>query len=184
MPRSREQNAQIREESKRKMLEKSALFFAERGLQGTKIGDLAKYVGMAQGSLYTYFNSKEKMYDEIIDFSCEKNGTDEIRKISEMDIPPIRKLRYISDYILKNMASEKMYCAYMMLSLEKRNDALLSILMDIVKTGQKEGSFAKGNVEKIADYYLSVVYIYCKKKLHDPSISLITSEELERVVRG
>ena len=184
MPRSREQFAQIREESKMNMLEKSVLFFAENGLEGTRIGALAKSVGMAQGSLYSYFNSKEDFYDEVLKFSCEKNGIEEIREMAALDIPPIRKLRYISDFILKRIASEKINCAYMMMSLQKKNEELFSIMEKIIKEGQKEGSFAKGNTGKIADYYLNVVYIYSLKKLHDPDLALITSEELERVVRG
>lgn len=41
--------------------------FGKYGLKKTSIEDLTKTVGIAQGSFYTFFKSKEKLYLEVIE---------------------------------------------------------------------------------------------------------------------
>lgn len=191
MPRSREQCAQIREDSKKNILDKSILYFAKNGLDGTKIGDLVKAIGIGQGSIYCYFKSKEELFSEVQKVSMENIGLDEFDKINSGDLPPIRKLRYISDYVVKNLSENEMYCAYIYLAFYARmhgdlqaENPFFNMVRKIVIQGQKEGFFSKGNADKIADYYLGVIYLYGMRKLYDPEISIPTSAELERVVRG
>ncbi len=192
MPRSREQNAQIRETAKTNILQKSVSFFAKNGVEGTKIGDLAKGIGISQGALYVYFDSKEDLYGEAVRFSQEKIMIDKLLQIESMDVPAVRKLRYISDYILKHMNDEKMYASYLLLALENEmkkssdhsSNPMYSLVHNIIKDGQKDGAFTKGDIDKTADYFWSVVYIYCVKKCNNPKCILLNSSELERVVRG
>ena len=49
------------------LIETGRELFGKYGLKKTSIGDLTKAVGIAQGSFYTFFKSKEKLYLEIID---------------------------------------------------------------------------------------------------------------------
>ena len=192
MPRSREQNEKLREASKLNILSKSVAWFAKYGEEGTKIGDLTKGIKISQGALYVYFDSKEDLYREVVKYSQEKIATDDLLEIKEMDIPAIRKLRYVSDLLLKKINEDKTYVNHMILALEGRakgtssddENVLFDLVKSIIKSGQKDGSFAKGDVDKIADYFLSVVYIYSVKKCNDPKCKLLSSSELERVVRG
>lgn len=192
MPRSREQNAKIREVAKTNILQKSVAFFAKNGVEGTRIGDLTKGIGISQGALYVYFDSKEDLYNEVVKFSQEKIITEELLQFESMDVPAVRKLRYISDYILKHIQEEKMYADYLILALEnemkkasKRDENPMYVFMkNIIKEGQKDGAFVKGDADKTADYFWSVVYIYSVKKCNDPKNVMLNSSELERVVRG
>ncbi len=195
MPKSREQCAQIREDKRNKILDESVFYFAKHGLDGTKIGDLSKAIGIAQGSIYSYFTSKEDLFYEVQKLSRERIGEEEIDKINDKDVPPVRKLRYISDFILKNLSENEMYCAYFYLAFyeqmmgrkEKKKASenhLMDVMSRIISQGQKEGFFAKGDAKKAADYYIGVVFLYSIKKLHDPNVELLNSSELERVIRG
>lgn len=195
MPKSREQCAQIREDKKNKILDESVIYFAKHGLDGTKIGDLSKTIGIAQGSIYSYFDSKEDLFEQVQILSQKRIGEEEFDRINEKDVPPVRKLRYISDFILKNLAGNDMYCAYFYLAFydqvmgrnnnkKSSENHIMDVMIRIISQGQKEGSFAKGDARKAAEYYLGVVYLYSIKKLHDPKIELLNSSELERVVRG
>ncbi|MBO4688284.1 MAG: TetR/AcrR family transcriptional regulator [Clostridiales bacterium] len=191
MPRSREQNEKIREESKRNILLKSVPFFARNGVEGTTIGNLTKGIKIAQGSIYVYFNSKEELYRESKEFAQKVVASEELLKISEMDVPAIRKLRYVSDLILKKIAEEKSYVYYMILATTdlatgraREGDAMFEMMRDIIRKGQKDGSFARGDAGKIAEYYWSVVYILCVKRCNDPKCAMLNSSELERVVIG
>ena len=191
MPRSREQNEELRERSKTNILSKSVPYFAKNGLEGTKIGDLTKRIQISQGALYVYFNSKEDLYRELVKYCQEKVTTEDLMNYGEMDVPAIRKLRYVSDHILKKLSQDKMYVYYMILALEDLakgrghdENQLFDLLKNIIKEGQKDGSFPKGNAGKIAEYYLSVVYIFSVKKCNDMNCEMLNSSELERVVRG
>ncbi|MBR3057577.1 MAG: TetR/AcrR family transcriptional regulator [Clostridiales bacterium] len=190
MPKSREQCEKIREESKKKILDHSIMYFAKNGLEGTKIGDLAKTIGIAQGSIYSYFDSKEELFSEVQKAAMNNIGTEELEKINSGDLPPIRKLRYVSDFIVKNLSENDLYCAYFYLAFYKRmhgekdeQDPFILTIRQIISQGQKKGVFVKGDTERIADYYVGVIYLYAMRKIYDPKISVLTSSELERVVR-
>ena len=192
MPRSREQNAQIREQAKNNILQKSVAFFAKNGVKGTTIGELTKGIGISQGAIYVYYNSKEDLYQDVISFSQGKIISENLQEIEKMNVPAIRKLRYISDMILKNISEEKLYASYMYLALDpyvkygftKEENPFFDLMKNVIKEGQKDGAFAKGDVVKTSEYFWSVVYMYCMKKIHDPKCTLLTSSELERVIRG
>jgi len=191
MPRSREQNEKIREESKKNILLKSIPYFARNGVGGTKISDLTKGIKVSQGALYVYFDSKEDLYREVVNLAQERIAGEELLKIAEMNVPAIRKLRYVSDLIIKNLNEDKTYVYNMILALEglvtgrsKEAGPLFDFLKNIIRSGQKDGSFAKGDAGKIAEYYWSVVYLYSMKRCNDPKCVMLNSSELERVVIG
>ncbi len=50
-----------------KLIEKGKELFARYGLRKTSIEDLTKAVGIAQGSYYNFFQSKEELYFEIME---------------------------------------------------------------------------------------------------------------------
>lgn len=54
-------NAPLRE----KILAASAKLFSERGYSDTSIEDISTQVGCAKGSVYTYFRSKEQIFEEV-----------------------------------------------------------------------------------------------------------------------
>ena len=56
MPKSQERCQKIREETKNLIVKKSVLYFARNGFAGTKISELSKHIGIAQGTIYIYFN--------------------------------------------------------------------------------------------------------------------------------
>ena len=60
MPKSQERCQEIREETRNLIIRKSILYFARNGFAGTKISDLSKHIGIAQGTIYIYFKSKEE----------------------------------------------------------------------------------------------------------------------------
>ncbi len=192
MPRSREQNALIREQAKNNILQKSVAFFAKNGVKGTTIGELTKGIGISQGAIYVYYDSKEDLYQDVVLFARGKILSESLLEIEKMNVPAIRKLRYISDMILKNLSEEKLYASYLYLALDpfmksgfsKEENPFFDLMKSVIKEGQKDGAFAKGDVVKTAEYFWSVVYIYSMKKVHDPKCTLLTSSELERVIRG
>ena len=53
--------------TKRKIFETSMKLFAEKGYDATSIEDITATVGVAKGTLYYHFNSKEEIFDFLIE---------------------------------------------------------------------------------------------------------------------
>ncbi|WP_411821287.1 TetR/AcrR family transcriptional regulator [Leptospira sp. 'Mane'] len=66
MPRTKEQNEEIRKESIR-VIEKAALnLFSEKGFEGASIADIAKKSGVSKALVFRYFPKKETLLESII----------------------------------------------------------------------------------------------------------------------
>lgn len=60
-------------EQRKAVILKSALdLFIRKGYGETKVADIAKAADMSMGLLFHYFDSKEKLYEELIRIGCER----------------------------------------------------------------------------------------------------------------
>lgn len=64
---TREFTEREKETIRSSLLQKGREFFCRYGLKKTGIADLAGAAGIAQGSFYLFFNSKEELYFEILE---------------------------------------------------------------------------------------------------------------------
>lgn len=65
MPRSSQQNREMRAESQRRLLAAAHATFVRLGYDRATIRDIAQEAGVAQGLLYNYFRSKEDLLREV-----------------------------------------------------------------------------------------------------------------------
>lgn len=56
-----------REERRRGILDASRRIFAQRGYHKTKVSDILRECGIARGTFYLYFDSKENVFRELLD---------------------------------------------------------------------------------------------------------------------
>lgn len=69
-------NEQERERIREQLIEKGRELFSRQGLRGTSIRDLTRAVGIAQGTFYSFYRSKEELYFDILEL--EEQGRDAI----------------------------------------------------------------------------------------------------------
>jgi len=67
MPRSPDQNARLREESRARILDAALTLFARRGYDATPVRTIATEAGVSHGLLYNHFRSKEEMLRAIFE---------------------------------------------------------------------------------------------------------------------
>lgn len=79
----------------RKKIKKSGLdVFAEKGLHETKIEDITETADLGKGTFYSHFNSKEVLFNELLDDSvqklislmktcCKKNNEQNLKNVLE-----------------------------------------------------------------------------------------------------
>lgn len=57
------QDDQVRDERRVEILEAALALFAEKGLHHTKVSEIASRVGVSQGTIYWYFDSKQALFE-------------------------------------------------------------------------------------------------------------------------
>lgn len=194
MPKTKNQCEQIREMTRQNIINKSILYFSRNGFSGTKISDLARYIGIAQGSLYNYFESKEALYQEIYTI-INTQDLKPLQRLTQLPISAKKKIQILSRYVLKQLKTDTKFAAIMTLSTQQLLEAdeglsamstyqceAYRLLAQIIEQGQKEGSVVKGEVMKLVDYYWGVIYLYALKQLFTTEFIMIEAYDLERVV--
>lgn len=189
MPKSQERCQEIREETRNLIIRKSVLYFAKNGFDGTKISDLSRHIGIAQGTIYIYFKSKEELYSEIFSISDKIAKNDKLTTLVKLPLPADTKIRKMSDYLIKNIKEDEMFSAgialYTQRLLEGEADqSFYKTTEKIIKQGQKEGSVVSGNSRKLSELYWGVVYLYAVKNMYQTDFAMINSDDLSRLLLG
>lgn len=189
MPKSQERCQEIREETRNLIIRKSVLYFAKNGFDGTKISDLSRHIGIAQGTIYIYFKSKEELYSEIFSISDKIAKNDKLTTLVRLPLPADTKIRKLSDYLIKNLKEDEMFSAgialYTQRLLEGEADqSFYKTTEKIIKQGQKEGCVVSGNSRKLSELYWGVVYLYAVKNMYQTDFAMINTDDLSRVLLG
>lgn len=73
MPRTPQQNEQIRQEKRKLIIETAMRLFADEGYAHTSIHQIAKAAVIAKGLIYSYFESKEALLREVVKYGMERS---------------------------------------------------------------------------------------------------------------
>lgn len=196
MPKSKERCQEMREEMRNHILQKAMLYFARNGFAGTKISDLSKHIGIGQGTIYVYFESKEELFLEILKRADMTKDVKALKLIVKMPVSGKKKINLVSENVLKQLQEDEDFAAKVALNsqlLHEQDQAYASrettyqtklyhLTEQIITQGQKEGSMVEGSPVKLADYYWSVIYLYALKRLFTTEFEMITAEDLGRTV--
>lgn len=195
MPKTPERCQEIREETRKKILHDAMLFFARNGFAGTKISDLADYIGIGQGTLYIYFKSKEDLFKEIFFICNNEKEIKDLRMLSCLPISAKKKINKLSETIIAKLEQDENYAAKVTITTQVlfEKDSFISesttyqseiykYTSKIIEQGQKEKSVVEGSSMKLADFYWSVVYLYALKKLFTTKYETLTAADLKRVL--
>lgn len=196
MPKSKERCQEIREEMRNTILQKSLLYFARNGFSGTKISDLSKNIGIGQGTIYVYFESKEELFQEILKIADSNELIKKMKLLVAMPISAKKKLRMLSETVLNRLEDDETFAAMIALNTQmllERNEVyssgkttyqteLYNYTAKIIEQGQEEKSMIDDSSMKLADYYWGVVYLYSLKRLFTSEYEMISVIDLERTV--
>lgn len=196
MPKSKERCQEIREEMRNTILKKSLLYFAKNGFAGTKISDLSRNIGIGQGTIYVYFQSKEELFQEILKIADSNKILKQMKVLVYTPIPAKKKIRLLSENVMKKLQEDENFAAMIALNtqmlLEKAKNysavdttyqsKLYAYTAKIIEQGQKEGTMVDGSSMKLADYYWGVIYLYSLKRLFTTEYEMISIEDLERTI--
>ena len=103
MPKTEEQCRKMREDMRRKILRESSLYFAKNGFGDTKIGDLARSIGIGQGTIYLYFRSKEELFEQIREAADNKEEVKRMKTLAKLPVPAKVKIEKLSEQMVKEL---------------------------------------------------------------------------------
>jgi len=176
MPKTKQQCEEIRNKMRTKILDSSLKYFARNGFAGTKISDLAKFIGIGQGTLYSYFSTKEELFNVIAKMIVDSNE----QSLSELISAPISaadKIIALSNKMLQEISSDTplayMFVLNLQFLIESDNNSYAKkyeekpnhILAQIIVEGHKDKTVVDGDPDELADLYWSMVHMIAIKKV-------------------
>lgn len=142
-----------REERRKAIIEAAIVVFAEMGFFGAKVSEIAETAGVADGTIYLYFKSKDELLISLFEEKMDEIITD-LGAILEPIADPEEKIRRYIIAHLEVVASQPRLMQ--VLTIELRQSArfikeyspkgfgkYLGILGAILEEGQSRGVFRK-----------------------------------------
>lgn len=125
--------------------------FAHNGYFNSKVADIAKEAGVADGTVYLYFKSKEEILHSIFDRSVEE-AIAEARKQLDLISDPKEKLRRIALLHLERLGSDRDLAVVFQVELRGSTKFMeefskagfaeyLALIRSTIEEGQQAGIF-------------------------------------------
>ena len=174
--------------TKRKIFETSMKLFAEKGYDATSIEEITATVGVAKGTLYYHFSSKEEIFAFLVEEGVKllknsisiktdklTNSVDKIRAIVLIQIKVLFKYESFMTIILSQIwgtsQRSKMCRDYIFEYIQK--------IEEIVKEGIKKGEIIEADSNVIASGifgFISSSFIYKMRHGKDIDVQKLFSE--------
>jgi AcrR family transcriptional regulator len=129
-----------------KILGAAIQMFGENGFKSSTVKGLAQRLGIAQGSLYTYFPSKEQLFRSAVEEGWER-FLDEIRRIVKAPKMLRERFENILDYCFETLKDAlpllrgMLYEARQRRLLQENLQRLCRLLEGMIWEAQKQGMF-------------------------------------------
>ncbi len=170
-------------ERKNEILDIVEHLFNEKGYAKTTVDDILKESGIAKGTLYYHFKSKEDILSAMIERQIERRKQS-IRQIAEdKTISAAEKLFQVITLLSKSGTladglHEKENSELHQKSFTRSLMRFAPIMTDIIEQGIKSGEFSTPYPRE------SVELLFCASQLHDPGVFVWTKEERRRKVEA
>ncbi len=162
-----------KEEKKRKIIDAAIKIFARNGYFNSRVSEIAKEAGVADGTIYIYFSSKEELLSAIFDEALQV-FVDESKKDLEQIEDPIEKLREIVYLHLKYLGANRDLA--MVFQIEFRHNIVFMERLSKTKLGDYfkiiEGVIIEGQQK---GYFKELNPRFCAKVLFGIIDEMITS---------
>ena len=179
-------NGKDPEERKKEILDIAEELFTAKGYDSTSTADILERVGIARGTIYYHFKSKEEILDAIIDRIIQGIVHNVKSALSYEATAPQKIIFFIGatrvDSAIGKEITDHAHKPQNALMHQKMMNSLIAVLTPIaagiIKDGIKEGSFSTEYPEEAAEMLL----IYSSVVFDD--LNEMTKEEQEKKVTG
>jgi len=151
--------------TKRKIFETSLKLFSEKGYDATSIEEITATVGVAKGTLYYHFNSKEEIFNFLVEegmkllinsieikiSKCD-NTLDKIKAVSLIQLKAVLKYENLLTIVLSQTwgnESRNVFCKQKVIEY-------IDVIQGIVLEGVDNGDIVNCNAEVLASEIFSL----------------------------
>lgn len=182
--------------TKRKIFETSMKLFAEKGYDATSIEDITATVGVAKGTLYYHFSSKEEIFNFLIeegikllqnsvDIKIQKldNYIDKLKAVILIEIKIVNKYEdfitmLLGQYYGKGIRNKK---------CQQHVYEYIHKIEEIVEEGMKKGQIKYGNSKVMASEIYGVIastLVYKMKNEENINVIKLYREFESTIIEG
>lgn len=135
---------------KNEILDVAEELFAAKGFDGTSTNDILEKAGIARGTLYYHFKSKEDILDGVINRMIDQMAEKASEIVADQSIPVLERLTEVilafnSNTELRNEVMEQIHKPQNALMHQKMQTRLLNgivpILKNLLDEGEEQGTF-------------------------------------------
>lgn len=120
--------SQYRAELKERIIQSAIENFAKNGFDKTRMEDIAASSGLAKGTLYLYFKSKEDLFIALCEYNLEQLRNQLSRSFSKKEDIMSDAERFYDEYRKVSLGSDALW--FEMIALSTRNPKLRKILAE------------------------------------------------------
>ncbi len=182
--------------TKRKIFEASMKLFADKGYEATSIEEITATVGVAKGTLYYHFSSKEEIFNFLVEEGMKllKNSIDIKTARVDSYVDKLRAIILIQIKVIAKYENLMTIVLSQVWGTEKRNNKCKECVFEYIDTiekivteGIEKGEILKGNPKIIASEIFSstcACLIYKLKNNKTINIQNIFAELESVVIKG
>ncbi len=182
-----------KEERRKKILLIGLDLFITKGLHATKISDIANEVGMSTGLMFHYFQSKEALYNELVNIGLSNSSFN----INEFKGSPLEFFETITSTIFNSVSESKYLAKMFVFMFQAASNELITIEVrdkikwdnikateKIIIQGQKEGTIKEGNPTALASAFWFSIYGICQSVLIDEKLPCPESKWIVDIIKA
>lgn len=141
--------------------------FAAKGVEATAVSDIVKAVGVAQGTFYWYFPSKDDILNAVVQEIADEICADLLSLAGEPEVGALQKAARMCDLFLARLRSEQVLFVHfhepehrvfhdrMVAEVLRR---LLPAVRAVVRQGVMEGVFTTAHPDEAAALSLAAIW--------------------------
>lgn len=190
MPTRQEQKEQRRQEIMYAALD----LFVKRGYAATKIADIAKAASMSVGLLFHYFESKEKLYEELVKMGLQgtaypgaqkcEHAIDFFLQFAEQLFTYMRRQPYVAKMFVLMADAQRSEGTPEHIREIAMQVNTIEQFVPIVEWGQKEGSIKQGDALALSGAFWCSIQGIAEQYAAHPDMGLPDAQWIVDIVRA
>ena len=165
------------------ILDAAETLFHERGYQPTMISDIVKKIGVAQGTFYYYFSSKEEIVDALINRHLLKFRSDIDAVASSVDISLPRKIELMANIMLATIQGRQgllleflyndQYLHLMDKVFRQAKKLLTPYLLSVIEEGARKRIFCVPYPKAVVNSILAIIQCYVESMYEKEAVDVL-----------